>query len=125
MAIGLCAAMTLVSCREEPPPESPEDAGAEERVDADLDAIAAALKTFIQAHDEFGIGTESLDGKRSRAGSGEDWLMGEWYLQARPDGYTAEYLLPEYKVLLVSLRLRDRNWCVAAFEVGDRYWILE
>ena len=125
LAIGLCAAMTVASCREELPPESPGDAGAEEPVGVDVDAIAAALKTFIQAHDEFGIGTESLEGKRRREGGVGDWRLGEWHFQARPDGYNAGYLLPEDKELLVYLRLQNGNWYVAMFEVGHRYWILE
>jgi len=79
---GVCAAMMVTSCREELPSESPEDAGAEQPVGPDLDAIAAALTDFIQAHQgEVGFVADqgSLKGPRVRLGDG-NWRLGGWVL---------------------------------------------
>jgi len=112
---GLCAAMAVSSCDEEPSTDSPHPVGRE-------GAIAAALATFIRAHGEFDIGIESLSGKRSRIDDSGDWDFGEWMLVAEPDGYMAVHSLPGNKAVVVRLKREGEAYCVTGFEVGYDYW---
>ena len=122
--VGLCAAMMVASCwEEEPPSENAHSTAAKGPVGADLDAVAAALQTFIQAHGEFGIGRDSLDGERAVPESVAQWgKLGEWILRRESDGFTAVYVLPGSKAVSVDLKKAEHEYKLCTFDVNDWYW---